>query len=101
MRRDPNDTGEDRVVLSEEDEAALHEQLVERHEAQRARDYDTADRIRECIVHNTRYKHKCPDLTVFHVRCRRRGAVSKIWCGTEPQGTDVPHCAATRTASTC
>ena len=51
MRRDPNDKGDDRVELSEEDEAALHEQLVERHEAQRARDYDTADRIRECNIH--------------------------------------------------
>ena len=45
--------GDDRVLLSEEDEATLHEQLVERHEAQRARDYDTADRIRECNVHIT------------------------------------------------
>ena len=47
MQRDPSDTGEDRIVLSEEDEAVLHEQLVERHEAQRQRDYETADRIRE------------------------------------------------------
>jgi hypothetical protein len=54
MQRDPSDVGEDRIVLSEEDEVVLHEQLVERHEAQRQRDYETADRIRECIVHSRR-----------------------------------------------
>jgi hypothetical protein len=46
MKRDPDDTGEDSVVLSDEDEAELHRQLVERREAQRRRDFDTADSIR-------------------------------------------------------
>ena len=49
MRRDPSDMGDDRIVLSEEDEAELHKQLIERNEAQRQRDYETADRIRECM----------------------------------------------------
>jgi hypothetical protein len=46
MKRDPDDMGEERVVLSDEDEAELHRQLVERREAQRRRDFDTADSIR-------------------------------------------------------
>ena len=84
MRRDRNDMGKDRVVLSEEDEAVLHEQLVERQEAQRARDYDTADRIRECIVHSSRCEDTCWPSRPLPIRCRRRRAISKIWCRTEP-----------------
>lgn len=60
MQRDPSDVGEDKIVLSEEDEVVLHEQLVERHEAQRQRDYETADRIRECVVHSRRRRDRLP-----------------------------------------